>query len=75
MKAYIQNDRKMYFDPNFVFENLRNAIIVNKIELLVEKCCELKQKPSSDNFQPSMFNQIEVDCSDIILDKIYNISQ
>ena len=58
LDEYLEDDRGLYFPPDFIFDNLRNTKVVSSIEMLVEFCISfLKNDMKNIDVLPALFNE------------------
>ena len=74
LDEYMHNDRNMYFDPAYIFENLNNTTVVESEEMLIDYCIKIKQDLYVHKERTtSIFNEDVSDSSMKIINTINNI--
>ena len=73
LDEYMKNDRHMYFDPEYIFENLNNTTVVESEEILIDYCIKIKQDLHVNKERiTSIFNEDVLDSSMKIINAINN---
>ena len=73
LNAYMKYDRNMYFDPKYIFKNLKNTTVVKSEEMLIDYCIKISKEIHVNKGRiTSIFNEDVSDGSVKIINAIKN---